>query len=96
MKISKKHLRQIIREEQQKLIREARKGAHAKLHAAASGDPRNLDQEVYFGLEAGVKELVAEFANDPRYTEYGVTSMDVLLELQNVVKALLDFPGNLK
>ena len=96
MKLSKRQLKRIIREEKVKILREARKGTHAKLHAAASGDPRNLDQEVYFGLEAGVKELVAEFANDPRYTEYGVTSMDVLLELQNVVKALLDFPGNLK
>ena len=96
MKLSKRQLKRIIREEKVKILREARKGTHAKLHAAASGDPRNLDQEVYFGLEAGVKELVAELANDPRYTEYGVTSMDVLLELQNVVKALLDFPGNLK
>ena len=96
MKLSKRQLQRIIREEKVKILREARKGTHAKLNADASGDPRNLDQEVYFGLEAGVKELVAEFANDPRYTEYGVTSMDVLLELQNVVKALLDFPGNLK
>ena len=89
MKITKRQLKRIIREEKVKILREARKGTHEKLHQAASGDPRNLDQEVYFGLEQGVQDLVAKFANNPRYTEYGVTSMDVLIELQNVVKALL-------
>ena len=88
MKITKRQLKRIIREEQQKLIRE---GTREKLNDDATGTGMNLDQEVYFGLEKGVKELAAKFANNPRYSEYGVTLMDVLEELQNVVEELLSY-----
>ena len=88
MKITRRQLKRIIREEQQKLISE---GTREKLNYDASGDSRNLDQEVYFGLEQGAKDLVAKFANNPRYSKYGVTSMDVLEELRNVVEELLSY-----
>ena len=51
MKITKRQLRRIIREEKQKLIKE---GIREKLSDAATGSGMNLDQEVYFGLENGI------------------------------------------
>jgi len=82
MKISKRQLKRIIREEKQKLIKE---GTHEKLNADVTGDSSNLDQEVYFGLEQGVIALIEKFANDPRYAQHGVTYEDVLEELKLVV-----------
>ena len=82
MKITKRQLKRIIREEKQKLIKE---GTHEKLNADVTGDDSNLDQEVYFGLEQGVIALIEKFANDPRYAQHGVTYEDVLEELKLVV-----------
>ena len=86
MKISKRQLRQIIKEEKQKLIKE---GIHEKLSDDATGSGMNLDQEVYFGLEEGIIALVEKFANDPRYAQHGITYDDVLEELKIVVGDML-------
>jgi len=86
VKISKRQLKQIIKEEKQKLIKE---GIHEKLSDDATGSGMNLDQEVYFGLEEGIIALVEKFANDPRYAQHGITYDDVLEELKIVVGDML-------
>lgn len=85
MKISKRQLKQIIKEEKQKLIKE---GIHEKLSDDATGSGMNLDQEVYFGLEEGVLALIRKFADNPRYSQHGVTGADVLEELKNVISEI--------
>tara|TARA_R110001592_G_scaffold361584_2_gene672598 strand:+ start:8690 stop:8950 length:261 start_codon:yes stop_codon:yes gene_type:complete len=82
MKITKRQLRTIIREEKRKLVKE---GTHEKLNVDATGDSSNLDQEVFFGLEEGIIALVEKFANNPRYAQHGVTHADVIDELKNVL-----------
>ena len=78
MKLSKRQLRQIIR----KTLQE---GAYEKLNSEVTGDDSNLDQEVYFGLEEGIEELIALFAENERYAKHGVTYNDVFEEFLNVV-----------
>lgn len=87
VKISKRQLKQIIKEEKQKLIKEAVKiGVYGKLNDDVTNSSMNLDQEVYFGLEQGVAELIGKFAKNPRYAKYGVTFADVLEELKIVLE----------
>lgn len=81
MKLSKRQLRRIIR----KTLHE---GTHEKLNSDVTGDPSNLDQEVYFGLEEGVIDLIRKYSDDPRYSQHGVTAADVLEELQNVISGI--------
>ena len=85
VKISKRQLKRIIREEKLKILKE---GTYEKLNADATGDSSNLDQEVYFGLEQGILDLIDKFADNPRYTQHGVTYDDVLDELKLVLKEL--------
>ena len=85
MKITKRQLRTIIREEKQKLIKE---GTYEKLNADVTGDSSNLDQEVYFGLEEGIIALVEKFASNPRYAQRGITHADVMEELKNVLAGM--------
>lgn len=81
MKITKRQLKRVIR----KTLRE---GTYEKLNDDATGDSSNLDQEVYFGLEEGVIALINKYANDPRYSQHGVTAADVLEELKNVIRGM--------
>ena len=81
MKITKRQLRRIIKEEKAKL----QESAQAKLSDDATGTGMNLDQELYFGLEDGIKALLAEYANDTRFIQHGVTYEDVLGEFLLVV-----------
>ena len=82
MKITKRQLKRIIREEKQKLIKE---GTYENLNADVTGDSSNMDQEVYFGLEEGIIALGEKFANNPRYARHGITHADVIEELKNVL-----------
>ena len=54
MKLSKRQLKRIIREEKLKILRE---GTYEKLNDDATGTSMNLDQEVYFGLQQDVESL---------------------------------------
>lgn len=81
MRISKRQLQRIIREEKRKLVKESMYG---KLGDDATGSGMNLDQEVYFGLEQEILALVEKFANNPRYARYGVTHDDVVEVLKDL------------
>ena len=81
MKLSKRQLRRIIR----KTLRE---GVYEKLNSDVTGDSSNLDQEVYFGLEKDLVDLIQKYADDLRYAQHGVTAEDVFEELKNVVSQL--------
>ena len=81
MKISKRQLKRVIR----KTLRE---GTREKLNDEVTGGSFNLDQEVYFGLEAGVMALIRKYSDDPRYSQHGVTAADVLEELKNVISEM--------
>ena len=81
MKLSKRQLKRIIREEKRKL----EEGTHEKLNSDVTGDDSNLDQEVYFGLEEGIEELIYSFADNERYAKHGVTYNDVFEEFLLVV-----------
>ena len=74
MKLSKRQLRRIIR----KTLRE---GVYEKLNSDVTGDSSNLDQEVYFGLEKDLVDLIQKYADDLRYAQHGVTAEDVFEEL---------------
>ena len=81
MKLSKRQLKRIIR----KTLRE---GTHEKLNIEATGDPANLDQEIYFDLMREVENICEEYAKDPRFSPYGITAADVLEELKNVIREM--------
>ena len=85
MKITKRQLRRIIREEKQKLIKE---NAHSKLNDDVTRTGENLDQELYMGLTQGIKTLVDQFANNPRYEQYGITHEDVMSELKIILTSM--------
>ena len=61
MKLSKRQLKRIIREEKIKL----QEGTHEKLNSDVTGDDSNLDQEVYFGLEEDILELCESIGISP-------------------------------
>ena len=82
MKLNKRQLKRIIREEKQKLFSE---GAYEKLNADVTSDDSNLDQELWYGLESAVYDLCHQFAKQPRFAKHGVSVEDVLEELKNVV-----------
>jgi len=65
-----------------------REGAYEKLNSDVTGDSSNLDQEVYFGLEEDIVELIAKYADNIRYAQHGVTAEDVFEELKLVISEL--------
>ena len=83
MKLSKRQLKRIIREEKARILKE---GTFEKLNSDVTGDPSNLDQEVYFSLEEGIENLLRSISDNPRYAQHGVTYEDVLEEFLNVVR----------
>ena len=85
MKLSKRQLKRIIREEKLKILRE---GTHEKLNSDVTGDSSNLDQEVFFGLIEDVEALCYKYASDPRYAQHGITAADVLEDLIVVVSEI--------
>ena len=76
MKVTKRQLRKII----QKTLRES---AHAKLNSDATGNSRNLDQELHFALTNDVEMLCMQYQQ--QFAEYGVTEQDILEELKLIV-----------
>ena len=85
MKLSKRQLKRIIKEEKLKILRE---GTYEKLNSEVTGDDSNLDQEMYFDLMREVEIICGEYAEDPRFAPYGVTRADVLEELKNVIREM--------
>ena len=79
MKITQSKLRRILR-------RVLREGAHEKLNSDATGDSRNLDQELYFGLTNEVEDICMRYSQD--FAEYGVTEQDIFEELKLVVNGM--------
>ena len=78
MKITKRQLKRIIREEYRKTLHE---GVYEKLNSDVTGDSSNLDQEVHFGLEKDVEELCRKYSIDNlRYSQHGVTTADIFEE----------------
>ena len=74
-----------LAKEWQYRLQNLQEGTYEKLNSTVTGDSSNLDQEVFFGLSEDVLELCEKYANDPRYSRYGITVEDVLEELKNVV-----------
>ena len=79
MKITQSKLRRIIR----KVLLE---GAYEKLNSDATGDSRNLDQELHFGLTNEVEDICMRYQQD--FAEYGVTEQDIFEELKIVVNGM--------
>ena len=76
MKITQPKLRRIIR-------RVLREGAHEKLNSDATGDSRNLDQELHFALTNDVEMICMQYQQ--QFAKYGVTEQDILEELKLIV-----------
>ena len=81
MKLSKRQLKRIIR----KTLQE---GTYEKLNYDVTGDSSNLDQEVYFGLEKDLVDLIQKYADNIRYMQHGVNAEDVFEELKRVIREL--------
>ena len=91
--MNRPNLRRILR----KAINESiETGVSRKLNADATNDSSNLDQEVHFGLEDGIEQLVSSFADDERYSQHGVTYEDVFEELLVVVEQMRQLLGVMK
>lgn len=88
MKITKDQLKRIIRKTLREGLSFQSFGSYEKLNADATGDPANLDQEVYEGLIEDVKDLCQKYSTDPRYAQYGVTAADILEDLKEVVSEI--------
>ena len=79
MKLTKRQLRNIIRNTLQE-------SAHAKLNSDATGDSRNLDQELHFALQNDIIMLCQQYSQ--HYAEYGVNEQDVLDEIRAAIEDL--------